>query len=48
MKCSARSATSSFPGKERLFGWNSLGGQMDSACRWLITGGERPVWVRVA
>lgn len=32
---------------ERDFGWDAIGQKMDAAYRWLLTGGERPAWVRV-
>jgi glycosyltransferase involved in cell wall biosynthesis len=32
---------------ERDFGWLSVGKKMDAAYRWLLSGGERPQWVRV-
>lgn len=32
---------------ERDFGWKGIGHKMDAAYRWLISGGERPQWVRV-
>lgn len=32
---------------ERDFGWAAIGQKMDAAYRWLLTGGERPAWVRM-
>lgn len=32
---------------ERDFGWASIGQKMDAAYRWLLTGGERPAWIRI-
>lgn len=32
---------------ERDFGWTAIGQKMDAAYRWLLTGGERPSWVRI-
>lgn len=33
---------------ERDYGWEAIGQKMDAAYRWLVNGGERPAWVRVA
>jgi glycosyltransferase involved in cell wall biosynthesis len=32
---------------ERDFGWSAIGQKMSKAYEWLVTGGERPEWVRV-
>jgi glycosyltransferase involved in cell wall biosynthesis len=32
---------------ERDYGWDTVGRKMESAYRWLLTGGERPDWVKV-
>ena len=32
---------------ERDYGWTAIGQKMDAAYRWLINGGELPVWVRL-
>jgi glycosyltransferase involved in cell wall biosynthesis len=32
---------------ERDYGWTAIGKKMDAAYRWLLTGGERPTWVKV-
>ena len=32
---------------DRDFGWNAIGKKMDAAYRWLVTGGDRPAWVRM-
>lgn len=31
----------------RDYGWAAIGQKMDAAYRWLLTGGERPAWVKV-
>jgi len=33
---------------ERDFGWAGIGQKMDAAYRWLVVGGERPEWIRLA
>ena len=32
---------------ERDYGWTAIGQKMDAAYRWLLTGGNRPTWVKV-
>jgi glycosyltransferase involved in cell wall biosynthesis len=32
---------------ERDFGWASVGMRMQAAYRWVVEGGERPLWVRI-